>query len=284
MNTLLSTAPADFGAFWNRAGEVLSEFSPIYIIEILIIGLLYFAAYTLLKGRKAGALLIGIAICIILLFVSSILEFRVLSALFSAIISSGAILFVIIFQPEIREFFEKIGNGSIHGLMSFGDRKKKKQLYSNVIDNICDAVKEMSQEYTGALIVIERTSQLSDIAATGVTINAEVNSLLIRNLFYNKAPLHDGALVVIDGKIAAAGCFLPLTRRADVDPDLGTRHRAAMGMAESSDAIVIVVSEETGQVSVANDCDLIRNIGLADLHEFLNENIIRTSGNAGRGK
>jgi diadenylate cyclase len=175
----------------------------------------------------------------------------------------------IIFQPEIRDALERFGTGARSGLMSFGDRKKKKELYYSVIENICDAVKEMAAEYTGALIVIERTTRLSDIARTGITINSDVNALLIRNLFFNKAPLHDGAIVIMDAKIAAAGCFLPLTRRSDIDPDLGTRNRAALGMSETSDAIIIVVSEETGTISAAVEGTLRRNYDYNTLKKAL---------------
>ena len=284
MNTLLDAVSLDFGNFCSSLVNVLQSFKPIHLVEIFIVGLLYFFGYRLLKGRKAGALAIGIVITFVCLFISTFLEFKVLSAILGAIASSGAVVIFVIFQPEIREFLEKIGNGSIHGLMSFGDRKKKKQLYYAVIDNICAAVKDLALESTGALIVIEKTIGLSDIVSTGVSINADVSSLLIRNLFYNKAPLHDGALVIKDGKIAAAGCFLPLTRRSDVDPDLGTRHRAAMGMAESSDAIVVVVSEETGYISIAHDGELMRNVSLAELRDFLTERLVRSSGNLVKGK
>ena len=284
MNSLLDTMPLDFNGFCSGLVSVLESFKPIYIIEIFIIGLLYFFGYRLLKGRKAGALAIGIAITFVCLVISTFLDFKVLSAILGAIASSGAVVIFVIFQPEIREFLEKIGNGSIHGLMSFGDRKKKKQLYNAVIENICAAAKDLALESTGALIVIEKTIGLSDIVSTGVAINADVSSLLIRNLFYNKAPLHDGAIVIKDGKIAAAGCFLPLTRRSDVDPDLGTRHRAAMGMAESSDAIVVVVSEETGYISIAYDGELLRNVSLSELRDFLTDRLVRASGNPKKGK
>lgn len=268
-----------FAEIIERATIALSEFSMLDAIEILIVASLYFIALRFLKGKKAGALFIGIFICFAFLLLSSIFELNVLSKLFGAIVSSGIPVIIIIFQPEIRDALERIGTGSLNGLMSFGDRKKKKELYYSVIENICNAVRELSAESTGALIVIERTTRLSDVASTGVSINAEVSSILIRNLFYNRAPLHDGAVVIMDGRIAAAGCFLPLTRRSDVDPDLGTRHRAAIGMSESSDAIIIVVSEETGYISIAHDCSLTRHVTVEELHDYLTDHIVRTSGN-----
>ena len=277
---LLSIQDIDFESIFNTAGEVLSDFGLGDIIEIALLTVLTFFTFRFLKGRKAGALIIGIALCLFMLFLSDIFGLNVLYALLSSIVSSGMLVVIVIFQPEIREALERIGNGSIHGILNFSDRRKKKELYFSVIDNVCSAVRELSRESTGALIVIERTTRLADITDTGILINADVSSSLLRNIFYNRAPLHDGAVVISDGRIAAAGCFLPLTRRTDVDPDLGTRHRAAIGMSESSDSVTIVVSEETGSISVAYDCTLKRNMTTAELKSFLLEVILRTTGNA----
>lgn len=269
----------DFSTFWQSLCEVVCNFDLFDAIEIFILTFLFFFTFRFLKVRKSLTLFIGILLCLGLLAVSAHFEFKVLESILTGIASSGVIVILIIFQPEIREALDRVVNGSLTDIMSFGDRKKKRELYHNVIENVCVAVKELSAESTGALIVIERTTELSDIAQTGITINADCNALLLRNLFYNKAPLHDGAIVIIEGKIASAGCFLPLTRRSDIDPDLGTRHRAALGMSESSDAIIIVVSEETGNISVAHDFNLNRNITVEELHNYLTEKIIRTSGN-----
>ncbi len=278
---MLNTMIADFGEFFDKAKGVLSNFDWLAdTAEILVLAIIFFIAFKFLKGRKAGALIIGVAVCSIILLLSEILQLTVLHYIFSGIFASGPLVVVIIFQQEIREALEKIGNGSIHGILSFSDRRKKKELYYSVIENICAAVNDLASDFTGALIVIERTTSLSDIIQTGVTINADVNVSLLRNLFYNRAPLHDGAVIISDAKITAAGCFLPLTRRSDVDMDLGTRHRAAIGMSETSDALIIVVSEETGSISVAHDCKLERNMTSEELRTFLMENILRTSGNS----
>jgi len=282
MNALLSAITFDFDRFIASAKQVLTGFKPMDAVEILILSILLFFVFSFLKGRKAGALLVGIALCAIVYAASVMLGFTVLESIFGAIIGSGALVIVILLQPEIREALEKMGNGSINSIATFSDRKKKKELYYNVIENVCDAVRELSAESTGALIVLERTSGLADITQTGIVINADVNSSLLRNLFYNKAPLHDGAVIIGEARIVAAGCFLPLTRRSDVDPDLGTRHRAAIGMSESSDAIVVVVSEETGSISIAHDCALMRNLTIDELRSFLMEKILRVSGNLSR--
>ena len=176
---------------------------------------------------------------------------------------------MIIFQPELRDALEKNGAGSYGGFMAISERRKKNQLYYKAIENICAAVEDLSKTHTGALIVITRTTSLSDVMDSGVKINADVNAFLLRNLFFNKAPLHDGAVVIDDARIASAGCLLPLTRRSDVDGDLGTRHRAAIGISETSDAITIVVSEETGIISVAYDCALKRGFDADSLRAFL---------------
>lgn len=280
MNMLLKAGGFDLSALFDNISSTIKAFRAADAIEILILAVIFFFAFRFLSSRKTVALLIGIFVCLFLLGISVVFDFKVLQAFFGAITASGVIVIIVIFQPEIRDALEKVGSGSKNGLLSFGDRKKKKELYHSVIDSLCIAVKELAEEYTGALIVIERTTRLSDIVQTGISINADVSSLLIRNLFYNKAPLHDGAIVIEDARIAAAGCFLPLTRRSDVDPDLGTRHRAAIGMSETSDAIVIVVSEETGHISIAHDCALMRNLTVEELRAFLMDNILRTSGNS----
>ncbi len=279
MFALASILKSDFSDIIGQCKEVLVNFGLKDFIEIVILSVLLFFAVRLVRGKKAGALIMGITVLVTLLVASAFFKFNVLYRLFNVILGNGIIVLIIIFQPEIREALEKIGNGSIKGIMSFSDRKKKKEQYMNAIDNICSAVAEMSRECTGALIVIERSIRLSDVIKMGVVIDANVNDMLIRNLFYNKSPLHDGAIVISGEKIVAAACFLPLTDRIDLDSNLGTRHRAAIGMAEKSDAIVIVVSEETGHISIANDFTFIRKITADKLKEYLLENLLRISCN-----
>ena len=274
MNFVLNAGAINFSAMFDKAANIFKSFQLRDLIDILLVTVILFLAVNFLKGRKAGTLLLGIVVCFVVLIVSDIFKLTLLHSLFSKIIGSGTIVLLVLFQPEIREALEKIGNGSLQGITSFSDRRRRKELYFNVIENICTAVKGLSLESTGALIVVERTTRLSDIISSGITINADVNSALLRNLFYNRAPLHDGAVVISEGRITAAGCFLPLTRRTDVDPDLGTRHRAAIGMSESSDAIIIIVSEETGNISIAHDCTLLRNLTPDDVKAHLSEYLL----------
>ena len=276
MSFLLSSINIDLAAFFGGIKEMFIGFQIKDAIEIFILTVLFFIAFRFLKGRKAGALIVGIGICFLVLVLSSMFDFKALYLIFSAIVASGAVVIVVIFQPEIREVLERLGSGSIRGFINLSERKKKDELYFNVIENVCSAVRELSEDSTGALIVVERTTRISDIASTGVKINADVSASLLRNIFYNKAPLHDGAVVISEGRLMAAGCFLPLTRRTDINTDLGTRHRAAIGMSETSDAIVIVVSEETGTISVATDCELKRDYTPESLRKFLTENLLKT--------
>lgn len=281
MNTLINVSGPGvrdaFSSFFTSVKNAFLSFRFTDAIDIILLAAILFLAFRFLKSRKAGALLLGVTVIVILTFLAYIFNLNATHFIFSSILEIGVLVLIIIFQPEIRDALEKMGSGSVNGLMNFGDQKKKRQMYSKAIDHICAAVGDLSRTKTGALIVISRTTKLDEITETGIAINADVNSFLLRNIFYDKAPLHDGAVVIDDARIAAAGCLLPLTRRTDVDGDLGTRHRAAIGMSETSDAIIIVVSEETGTISVAFDCSLTRNYSTESLRPFLMQKILRKS-------
>ncbi len=280
MNFLLTTQSPSLGDmilnFFSAVGKAFSSFTPFDAIDIIFLSVFFFFILKFFKGRRAGALLIGIGVCLAILILSYAFNLEGTNFIFKGIFEIGALALVIIFQPEIREVLQKVGSGPINGILSFADQKrKKKQMYYRSIDAICTAVSDLSRTKTGALIVITRTTKLEEIIQTGITINADVNSFLIRNLFFNKAPLHDGAVVIDESQIIAAGCLLPLTRRQGIDGDLGTRHRAAIGMSETSDAIIIVVSEETGIISVAFDCTLTRNFTPDSLRNLLLKKWVR---------
>lgn len=272
---LFNNVSSLFSDFFASVKNAFLNFEVSDAIDILLLAAIFFLAFRFLKSRKAGALLLGVAVIILITFVTYLFDLDATYFIFSSVLKIGIIALVIILQPEIRDALEKVGTGSVNGFMSFGDQKKKRQVYSKAIDQICSAVNDLSRSKTGALIVIARTTKLDEITETGIVINADVNSFLLRNIFFNKAPLHDGAVVIDAGKIVAAGCLLPLTRRMDIDGDLGTRHRAAIGMSETSDSITIVVSEETGTISVAHDCELIRNFTLESLRPFLMKKFLK---------
>lgn len=279
MNTLfIRNGVGDiFINFFESVKNALLNFSFVDAIDILLLAIILFLAFRFFKSRKAGALLVGVAVTILLTFIAYAFNLDGTYYVFSSILKIGVLALVIIFQPEIRDALEKVGAGSMNSIMTLGDQKHKKQLYYNAIDQLCNAVVDLSRTKTGALIVVLRTTKLDEVTETGVIINADVNSFLLRNLFFNKAPLHDGAVVIDEARIVAAGCILPLTSRTDVDGNLGTRHRAAIGMSEKSDAVVIVVSEETGTISVAYDCNLTRNFDAEGLRKFLMHKIIKES-------
>ena len=270
-------AASVFSSLISSVKHSFSDFRVTDAIDILLLSIILFLAFRFFKSRKAGVLLLGVVLILALTLLAYIFKLEATYFIFNSILDIGVLALIILFQPEIRDALEKVGAGSMSGIMNFGDQKKKRQLYSKAIDEICSAVIDLSRTKTGALIVISRTTKLDEISETGITINADVNSFLLRNIFFNKAPLHDGAVVIDEARIVAAGCLLPLTRRTDVDADLGTRHRAAIGMSETSDAIVIVVSEETGTISIAYDCSLTRDYNAESLRPFLMQKILRKS-------
>lgn len=228
------------------------------IIDIIAVAVIFYFIVKFIRNRRAGRLALGVVLVLLLWFVSGpeLLGMRGLNRIFSVIVSEGLIIIAVIFQQEIRAALEKIGGVSL--IKNISDAKNAPSKHK-VIEELCEASMELSREYTGALIVIERSTPLGDIIKTGTVVNADVNVSLLKNIFFNKAPLHDGAVVIRGGRICAAGCFLPMSTNDDIIKDLGTRHRSAIGMSENSDAVIIVISEETGTVSIAIDGQLRRN-------------------------
>ncbi|MBR5516304.1 MAG: diadenylate cyclase CdaA [Clostridia bacterium] len=245
------------------------------ILDILIVSVLIYYVYLFIRERRAGKLATGIVILLVIQGVSSLFGFPVLGYFMSNILQIGLIAAVVIFQPELRSILESVGGDSIKGLKSIGEDKDALER-TRFIDSVCEAAHEMSMSKTGALMVIERSTKLGDIISTGTVINANSSSMLIRNIFFNKSPLHDGAVVIRDMRIFAAGCLLPLATKNNITKELGTRHRAAIGVSEASDAIVIVVSEETGTISLARKGRLQRGFDSvrlkAELERLFEEN------------
>lgn len=250
---------------------------PIKLFSLILdIGIVIFLAYQLLrivKDSRAWQLVKGIALLIIATSISELLNFRVLNYILSTVMDWGVILIIIIFQPEIRRALEQLG-GTNRFTRFFGfDKdiiaKTKEDIYKVVI-----AVYELAKSKTGALIVIERDIQIKDIIATGIPMDSEVSPQLLVNIFVPKTPLHDGAVVISNNKIAAAACMLPLASDKDIAKELGTRHRAGIGISKESDSIAIIVSEETGKVSVAKDGTLIADVREDVLKKILISNIV----------
>lgn len=230
--------------------------SVIDIIDIAVLATLLFYVYRFVRERRAGKLAIGLGILMAVYFLAAVLNMHAIGFLLQNIFQVGILAILILFQPELRAALEKVGADPLRSIKNMTEPKEIAQRTA-VIENICIAAGDMSRDRTGALIVMERSTKLGDIMKTGVVIDGVPSQNLIRNIFFNKAALHDGAMIISNFRIAAAGCFLPLTQNAQISKDKGTRHRAGVGMSEVSDAIVVIVSEETGEISLAIDGKLI---------------------------
>lgn len=239
------------------------------ILDIAIVSVVFYYIFKFVKDRRAGKLAVGIFFIIILLLLSDVFNMYALNFLLSNVVQVGIIGLMIVFQSELRYFLEKVGGNSFINSIN---RKNDKRTLSDLvkcIDAITDACASFSSEMVGALIVFERTTKLGDVIKTGTIIDAEPTEYLIKNIFFTKAPLHDGALVIRGCRLYSAGCFLPLSSNEGINKDLGTRHRAALGMSENSDAVVVVVSEETGTISTAIEGKLTRNYTPDSLRQTL---------------
>lgn len=243
--------------YWNSIVRNLSTFRFADFIDIALVAIILYYVFKFIRDRRAGKLAVGIITILLLLFASNLIHMRVLSYIMQNVFQIGIIAILIVFQPEFRAALEKVGGGSLRGMRSFGESKDERERTS-VIETVTQAALEMSEKKTGALIVFERTTKLGDLILTGTVIDSQVSVPLIKNIFFNKSPLHDGALIIRDMRLYAAGCLLPLSQSQEITRDLGTRHRAALGISENSDAVVIVVSEETGVISLAAEGKLER--------------------------
>ncbi len=246
--------------------DVVSVFNTIQvkdIIDILVITFIIFSAFKLVRETRAEQLLKGLIILFVLYFISNVFGFTMLTSLMRLFFEFAVIIIAVIFQPEIRKALERIGqNNFIRKYFSFlfnSERNDEEiRIIKKSIVDVADVATLFSSSKTGALIVFENKVKLSDIASSGTVLNAQTSVALLGNIFFNKAPLHDGATIIRDGLVYASGCILPLTDNKNVDINLGTRHRAALGMSEVSDAIIVVVSEETGAISIAVNGQLQR--------------------------
>ena len=250
---------------------------PIKLISLILdIVIVIFLAYELLrivKDSRAWQLVKGIAFLVIATALSGLLKLHILNYILSTVMDWGVILIIIIFQPEIRRALEQLGGTNKFSRFFGFDKdiitKTKEDIYKVVI-----AVYELAQKRTGALIVIERDIQIKDIIATGIPLDSEVSPQLLVNIFVPNTPLHDGAVVISNNRIEAAACMLPLAGDQDIAKELGTRHRAGIGISKESDSLAIIVSEETGKVSVAKDGTLIADVREDALKKILISNIV----------
>lgn len=242
------------------------------ILDLAIVIFLVYCFFKIVKGSRAWQLIKGIALLIIATWVSGLMNLKILNWILTGIMNLGVIAIIVIFQPELRRALEQLGTNKLtqfFGIDKDLSTKTKEDIYKVVI-----AATELSKTKTGALIVLERDIKIQDIIATGIPMNAEVSPQLLVNIFEPKTPLHDGAVVISGNKISAAACVLPLADDKDIAKELGTRHRAAIGISKESDSIVVVVSEETGKISVAKDGTLIADVREDVLKKILISNIV----------
>ncbi len=265
---------------WTRIADYIIDISEnpfkliIFILDILIVGYIVYKFIKSARNSRVWQLLKGIVLIIFLTILSGIFEFRILNWFLTIFMTYGVIALIVIFQPELRRILEQLGTNKFTRFFGIGlekdlATKTKEDIYKVVI-----AAKELSNSRVGGLIVFERDIQLNDIMDTGVKIDADVSPQLIVNLFVPKTPLHDGAIIISKNKITAAACILPLSDDKQITKGLGTRHRAALGISRESDAIVVVISEETGKISIAKDGNLIVDLKEEALKNILLKNLV----------
>lgn len=248
----------------------------IRITDLLDIAIMSFAIYKLLslvRSTRAENILKGIVIFILALWLSSLLNLRGINYIMSYVVEWGVLALFIVFQPELRRGLEQLGSRNIRLLRILAPQQQSSELERS-IDQTVLACTEMSKSRTGVLIVFERKILLNEVLRSGTTLDAAVSSELLKNIFFVKAPMHDGAVIIRNGRIGGAGCMLPLSKNVNLSRDLGMRHRAGIGMSENSDAVVVIVSEETGSISVAIGGMLKRHLMPETLEKLLKNELM----------
>lgn len=262
------------GNFLSTFWATLRTFQFKDAVDILVISLILYYFFKLLRQSRSGQLVKGLVVLLITYGLASIFHLTMVSYILKSLFEFTVIIIVVVFQPELRQTLERLGRNRT--LKSFvpGNNDVPLTEIEKAITDVCDVTTSFSHTRTGALIVFERETMLNEVAATGTMLNCDTSVQLLGNIFFNKAPLHDGACIIRNGKILSAGCILPLTKSLDISASLGTRHRAAIGLSEDSDAVVVVVSEETGTVSIAVGGQLIRDLDRSSLFDKLSALIL----------
>ena len=253
----------------SRSVNYLSTMGISDFLDIIIVAYLIYKAIGFVRRTNSNNLAKGLVVFLLALWGSDIFSLTMINFLLRKTAELGLIALLILFQPELRRLLERMGSGFASGRSSSGT------VMDSAISQTVQACCDMSASKTGALIIFERGVALNSIISTGTVINADTTAELLKNMFFNKAPLHDGAVIIRDGRIEAAGCVLPLTQRTNLSKDLGMRHRAGIGLSEESDAVIIVVSEETGAISAAMDGMLKRHLNGEALDKLLRSELIR---------
>ena len=266
----------NINSFFNDFLEIILRITINDIIDITIVAYIFYKIYMFIKDTRAAQVLNGIILLLVATELSSIFKLHTLYWILLRSLDLGFIAALIIFQPELRAGLEHIGRTRFSFFMKNNNSITEEKLNKN-IEEIVESLYSLSRQKIGALIIIERQTKIGDIIKTGTSINGEISRQLLINIFIPNTPLHDGALVIRENKVKAAACFLPLTNSKDVSKDLGTRHRAAIGVSEVSDCISLIVSEETGDVSIAKAGKLYRRITKDRMTNILKNNLKVTS-------
>lgn len=270
-----------FGNYLDNIYRPNVEFSD--VVEILILAFFLYHIILWMKNSRAWTLLKGILVILLFALIASIFNFTTILWIAGKSINVALIAIVVIFQPELRKALEQLGNKKyLSGLLPFDDQRERAERFSEkTVNEIIKASYEMAKKKTGALIVIEQNINLEDYIKTGIAVDAYVTNQLLINIFEHNTPLHDGAVIIRGNRIVSATCYLPLSDNMELSKELGTRHRAGAGISEATDAFTIIVSEETGKVSIANNGNLVRNVDGEQLRNKLE--LLRT-GSLNEGK
>lgn len=254
----------------EKVFETLATIKFMDIVDVFVLACVFFFVYRFAKKRRAMKLIIGVALFLLIVFIADTVQLSALGFVFGDFKQIGVIALLIIFQPELRSALEKIGGIKVFDFHAKHNEKDDvNALY--VIESVSRAAQKLSSAGHGALIVIERQSSLAEFKRTGSAVDAVISPDMLCSIFYKGTALHDGAVIINNGRIDSAACVLPITNRADIDTELGTRHRAAIGTTEVTDAIVVVVSEETGKISMSIDGELERGFTYTSLHKALED-------------
>lgn len=261
-------------SFLTSFQQAISQISTIRvmdIIDIVLVAILFYFITSLIRRTQTSKVFMGVVMILLALWLSGEMQLYTVNYILRSAVQIGLLALVVLFQPEIRRFLEKLGAGtSVMHLLS----SSHIQTTESAITQVVLACTDLSATRTGALIIFERDNSLDDQIRTGTIVNANITAELLKNIFYPKAPLHDGAVILRDGRIQAAGCMLPLSNNPNLSRDLGMRHRAGIGMSEASDALVVIVSEETGGISVAQNGMLKRHLTKETFEKLLRNELL----------
>lgn len=276
---------AEITAFFKTIWDALLSFEfPSDLFDIVFVTFIIYEAIKFIRGSRSFHLIKGIVFIALVFFFVKLTRMEASEYLLSSVIENALIVLVVLFAPEIRNILERFGRRSItdFSLLNFRNNGAYREEITALVNDFCKAAGEMSETKTGALVVFEREAPLSEVIKSGTVLDARSSVELFNGIFFKNSALHDGAVVVKNAKIYSAGCILPLTQNTAISSDLGTRHRAAIGMSEQTDAVVVVVSEETGGISVAINGNLQREVQTGKLREILLSNLVNDTENDSR--